>query len=108
MTAQQSVPTAISEPGATTAEGFVRAIAELVIKPAMIGAVRAEMVGVGNAMVAESPWKHFRTLPVRRNKQTVRGQPHPRAGGWNGCPSKADEYCERKGFHRPSPQKYLP
>jgi hypothetical protein len=99
MAAQQSIPPAVPEPNAATAEGFTRAIVELVIKATVVGAVSAAAEAVIAAMVAESPRQHFRGLPVRLDQETMRRRTDPRACGVDGSRREAGEDGERESSH---------
>src|SRR5208282_1278264 len=103
--AQQSVPVAVAEPDAATAEGFPRAVIELVFKTAMVGAVKATAEGVVGAMVAEPPWQRRRILPVRLNERRVRRQFSRLRRRTDRGPGNEGEERERKGFHRQSTAK---
>ena len=65
---QLGCPVAIAPTDMATAKGFLRAVIELVIKAAMIGAVVAAMIRIEAAMVAKSPRQKSSILPIDRHK----------------------------------------
>src|SRR5262249_33879030 len=73
VTAQQSVPIAVANPDAATAERVFRAIVELIVGSAMIGTVIACLRDIEAAMVAKPSRQEPGLLPVDLDQKTTCG-----------------------------------
>src|SRR5579883_469499 len=69
MTAQKAVPVAIAVADMTAAEGFRRAVIELEIGAAMVGAIDAAAQAIHAAMVAVARRQLLGSLPVGAEKR---------------------------------------
>ena len=99
--AQQAGPVAIAEPDAAAAERLTRAEVELVIKPAMVGAIRATASGIDGAMIAKPRRQRGRALPIHLDEWDARGQNDQRRRAAVSGSSDARERgeCNNKSSH---------
>jgi hypothetical protein len=70
--AQQSPPVAIAVANAAAAERLVRAIIELVVKPAMVGAIRTASQHIDRAMIAKPRSQRQWSLPIYLSERCCR------------------------------------
>ena len=98
--AQQSIPVAIAYAEAATAEGVARAVIELIVKSAMVGAVRPAAEPIVGAMVAKTQWQRLRALPIHLDEGRRSGQQFNRLlGATGGSPCNAGQEKKRKDLH---------